>query len=73
MLTVNWGGGSLRTMPNFVKIGQTAAEVRIYGSLTVLQTGGRALCWICWVRIWTTHDEHLVIFTIEQNLVFEGS
>jgi len=34
-----------------------------------LQDGGRPPSWICDERIWTTHEEHLVVFIIVQNLV----
>ena len=31
------------------------------------QDGGRPLSWICYVRVWTTHEGHLVIFIAVQN------
>ena len=34
-------------------------RLRRYGNLTVFQNGGRPPAWICCVRLWTTHDEHL--------------
>jgi len=33
------------------------------------QDGGRLPSWICDERIWTTNEEHLVVFTTVQNLV----
>jgi len=32
------------------------------------QDGGRPPSWICYVCVWTTHEEHLVIFIAVQNL-----
>jgi len=40
-----------------------------YGNLTVFRSGGRPPSWICWVRIRTTHNEHLVVFSVVQILV----
>jgi len=33
------------------------------------QNGGSLLSWICYARVWTTYEGHLVIFITEQNLV----
>ena len=33
------------------------------------QDGGRPPSWICYVRIWTTHEGHFVVFIAVQNLV----
>jgi len=33
------------------------------------QDGGRPPSWICCERVWTTHEEHLVVFIAMQNLV----
>ena len=33
------------------------------------QDGGRPPSWICYVRVWTTHEGHLVVFIAVQNLV----
>jgi len=33
------------------------------------QDGGRPPYWICDERIWTTREEHLVVFITVQNLV----
>jgi len=40
-------------VPNFLKIGQTVAEI-----LTIFQNGSRSPSFICWTLISTTHDEH---------------
>jgi len=40
-----------------------------YGDLTVFQNGGRPLSWICWAPIETTHDDHLMVSIVVQNLV----
>jgi len=34
-----------------------------------LQNGGRPLSWIHLTHIWTTHEEHLMVFIDVQNLV----
>jgi len=39
-----------------------------YGDLSFFQDGGRTPSWIC-ARIWTTHEEHLVVFIVVHNLV----
>jgi len=33
----------------------------------VFQDGGRPPSWICCARVWTTHEEHLVVFITVQN------
>ena len=40
-----------------------------HSGLLIFQYGGRSPSWICDVRIWTIHEEHLVIFIALQNLV----
>jgi len=40
-----------------------------YGDLTSFQNGGHPPSWICYVYVWTTHDEYLVVFITMQNLV----
>jgi len=42
-----------------------------YGDLSFFtQHGGLPPPWICcWARIWTTHDEYSVVFSVVQNLV----
>ena len=45
---------------------QTVAEIwRFNGFLN----GGRPPSWICWVPIGTTHDDHLRVSIVVQNLV----
>ena len=34
-----------------------------------LKVGGRPPSWICWARIGTAHDDHLVVSIVVQNLV----
>jgi len=34
------------------------------------QYGGHPPFWICCALFWTTHEEHLVVFVVVQNLVF---
>jgi len=53
-------------MPNFIK---AVKQLRRYGDLTFFQNGGRLPFWVCWGRIWTTHDEHFIVFSVVQNLV----
>ena len=53
-------------MPNFVEIGQTAAEIWLFFDF---QDGGRPPCWICNACVGTTHEGHLVVFITVQNLV----
>jgi len=33
------------------------------------QNGGRPPSWICWAPIGTTHDNHLMVSIVVQNLV----
>ena len=41
-----------------------------YSDLTdFFQNGGRPPSWICWALIGTTHDDHLVVSIVVQNLV----
>jgi len=53
-------------LPNFIKIGQTVAEIWLFN---VFLNGGRPPSWICWARIGTTHDDHLGVSIVVQNLV----
>jgi len=48
---------------------KSTERLRIYGDLTVFQNGGRLPSYICWARIWITHEEHLVVFSVVQNLI----
>jgi len=50
-------------MPNVVAIGQTVAEIWRF-----FPDGGRPPSSICDAHVWTTHEEHLVVFITVQNL-----
>jgi len=47
------------TMPNFVPIGQTIAEI---WRLLVFQNDGRPPSWISFAPVWTTHKENVMVF-----------
>jgi len=64
-------------VPNFVKVGQTVADIWQFNGF---QNGSHPSPWIfeirifngdesCCVHVWTTHDEHLVVLSAVQNLV----
>ena len=55
----------MMTVPNFVTISQTVGEI---GDLSIFQNGGRPPSWICSTCVWTTHEEHFVLFVAVQNL-----
>jgi len=60
-----WFRGSVYvTVQNFVLLGK---PLRRYFDL--FQNGGRPPSWICYVHVWTTHGEYLVVFSTKQNLV----
>ena len=40
-------------VPNFVQIGRTVAEIWPF---SFFQDGGRPPSWICYTRVWTTHE-----------------
>ena len=40
-------------VPNFVQIGRTVEEIWPF---TIFQDGGRPPSWICYTRVWTTHE-----------------
>jgi len=46
-------------------IGQTITEISRFFNF---QHGGRPPSWICYVHVWTTPDEYLVVFITVQNL-----
>ena len=46
-------GAKCVTMPNFVQIGQGVAEIWPF---LICQDGGRPPSWICYTRVWTTHE-----------------
>jgi len=54
------------TMPNFIKISRTVAEMWIFNDF--FHNGGRPPSWIRWATIGTTHDNHLVVIFVP-NLV----
>jgi len=58
-------------VPNFVAIGQTVAEIA-YGDSSIFQDGSRPPFWICDARVWTTHEQYLVVVVAVQNLVGIG-
>ena len=39
----------------------------------LFQYGRHVSCWICFAHVWTTREEHLVVFIIVQNLVGIGA
>jgi len=45
------------TVPNFIKIGQTVAEIWRFNGF--FQNGGRPPSWISLARIGTTHEDYL--------------
>ena len=55
------------TVPNLIKIGQTFAEIWRFNGF--FQNGGRPPCWIFWAPVGTTHDDHLMVTIVVQNLV----
>jgi len=53
-------------MRNFIKIGQTVAEMWRFNGF---QNGGRLPFWISWAPIGTSHNDHLTVSIVMQNLV----
>jgi len=53
-------------MPNFVKIGEVVAELSPFFDF---YDGGCPPSWICFQRLWTTHEAYLVVVIDVQNLV----
>ena len=49
-------GATYVTVPNFIKIGQTVAEIWRFNGF--FQNGGGPPSWICRVRIGTTHEDY---------------
>ena len=60
-------GSNCTSVPNFVKIGWTAAE--IWRFFEFFHDGGRPPSWICNACVGNTHEGHLVVFITVQNLV----
>jgi len=54
-------------LPNLIEIGQTVAEIWQLNGF--FQNGGRPPSWICWAPIRNTHDDHLMVSIVVQNLV----
>ena len=54
------------TVPNFIKIGHTVAEIWLFNFF--FPNGGRPPSWNCWALIGTTHDNHLVVSVVVPNL-----
>jgi len=55
------------TMPNFIKIGRTVAEIWRFNGF--FQNGGRPPSWIYWAPTGTSHDDHFVVSIAMPNLV----
>jgi len=70
ILNLKWNtpcrGRIFVTIPNVVKIDEIARETWRFNAF---QNDGRPSWWISCVRIWVTHDEHLVVFSVVQKLV----
>ena len=60
------GGAICVTVPKFIKIGLTVAEI---WRIKAFAKGGRPPSWICRARTGTTQEDYLVVFIVEQNLV----
>jgi len=56
-------------LPNFMPIDHTVAEIWPF---CYFQDGGRPPSWICFTRVWTTHEALLMVFIAVQNLVGIG-
>ena len=54
----------VRHHANFVAIGQTVAEIWRFIFFNIAAVHHLGYC----VRVWTTRDEHLVVFIVMQNL-----
>jgi len=48
---------------------KSVKRLQRYIDLTFFQNGGRSPSWICWAPIGTTHDDHLMVSIVVQNLV----
>ena len=65
--TIPCRGPMCVTMPNFIKIGRTVAEIWRFNGF--FQNGGRPPSWICWAPVGATHDDHLMVCIVVPNLV----
>jgi len=54
-------------VPNFIKIGQTVAEIWRFN--VFFQNGGRPPSWICWAPTGTTHNDDFVVSVVMPNFV----
>ena len=52
---------------------RSVERLRRYGRFSIFQDGGRPPSWICFTCIWTTLEEHLLVFVTVQNLVGIGA
>jgi len=48
---------------------KSVKRLQRYGDLTDFLNGGRPPSWICWAPIGPTHDDHLMVSIVVQNLV----
>jgi len=53
-------------MSNFIKVGQTVANIWQFNGF---QRGGSPPSWICWALVGTNRDDHLVVSIVVPNLV----
>jgi len=54
----------------YLILSKSVKWLQSYSDLTVFfQNGGRPPSWICWAPIGTTHDDHLMVSIVMQNLV----
>jgi len=53
------------TLPNFMTIGQTGAE--IWRFFDFVQNGGHQPSRICYMHVWTIHEEYFVAFLTTQR------
>jgi len=50
-------------------LSKSVKRLQRYSDLTVFINGGRPPSWICWAPIGTTHDDHLMVYIVVQNLI----
>jgi len=53
-------------IPNFIA---SVEPLPCCGDLTIFQNGGRPPFRICYVHVWVTHEQYLVVFIIVHNFV----
>jgi len=49
--------------------GNWSSLAEIYGDFSTCDNGDRPPFWICCVRVWATHEAHVVTVIVVQNLV----